>query len=113
MIHKLSCLILFLCLISTQTVFGNDEVNIGFIFDGPWERNDEIKNIFQKEILELIQGEYDIQFPGELVEEADWTVEGIIKSLDSLYNNSNLDILVTVGFFSSHMDSCTLRLYRI
>jgi len=32
-------------------------VRIGIVSDGYWERNDEIRNLFQKEILELTHGD--------------------------------------------------------
>ena len=35
-------------------------VNIGVVVDGPWERNDEIRELTRKEILALTEGEFEV-----------------------------------------------------
>lgn len=36
-------------------------VRIGVVIDGPWERNVEIERIIQRELTELMQGEFEFE----------------------------------------------------
>ena len=38
---------------------------LGLVLDGPWERNDEVRVIFEREILDLIGPNVEIVFPTE------------------------------------------------
>ena len=36
-------------------------VTISMILDGPWDRNDEVIRLFQQEILDLLEGEFEVK----------------------------------------------------
>ncbi len=40
-------------------------VRVGVVIEGPWERNVEIERIIQRELTELMRGEFDLRFPDE------------------------------------------------
>ncbi|MCP4582436.1 MAG: hypothetical protein GY839_12565, partial [candidate division Zixibacteria bacterium] len=77
-------------------------VTVGFVIDGPWSNNDEIASIFQKEILDITIGEYDIRFPEDKSIVADWTVDGIESAFEQMLNDNEVDIVLTLGVIASH-----------
>ncbi len=81
------------------------EVRIGVIVDGPWERNQEIAELYQNEILSLTRGEYDVQFSQAFYVEGDWTETGIRAGLDRLLNDPTVDIVLAMGVIVGDMAS--------
>ena len=81
------------------------EVRIGVIVDGPWERNQEIAELYQNEILSLTHGEYDVQFSQAFYVEGDWTETGIRAGLDRLLNDPTVDIVLAMGVIVGDMAS--------
>ena len=41
-------------------------VRFGVVIDGPWAGNDGVRTLFEREITELLQSEFDPRFPPEL-----------------------------------------------
>ena len=76
-------------------------VNIGIVIDGPWEKNDEIRELFQNEILELMREEFDVRFPEEKRLEADWTANGVRNAIDALLADSEVDLVLSLGVIAS------------
>ena len=76
-------------------------VNIGVVIDGPWERNDEIRELFQKEILELTRGEFDVRFPETMLLEAAWTAAGVQEAIDRLLTDPEVDLILALGVIAS------------
>ena len=76
---------------------------IGIVFDGPWERNDEIRSLFQKEILDLMQGDYDVRFPRDKLIVADWTVGRVKAALDRLLADPEVDLVIASGVLASNV----------
>ncbi|UCE19176.1 MAG: TolC family protein, partial [Gemmatimonadota bacterium] len=85
----------------TQTLADLPVVNIGVVIDGPWERNDEIRTLFQREILELTRREFDVRFPGEKRLEADWTAAGVQEAIERLLTDSEVDLILALGVIAS------------
>lgn len=77
-------------------------VRIGVVLDGPWERNEEILGYFQQEILDLLSGEFDVQFPPESVRTDGWTAAGVRDALSSLLDDSRVDMVLALGALSSN-----------
>ena len=76
-IFKHSFLAILLIFLSDLGVFNLTHAqlpvkNIGIVVDGPWERNNSIIQLSQQEIFDLLQGEFDIKFPGDKYLVADW-----------------------------------------
>ncbi len=111
--------LLFL-IILTVTFFGGDpqalsadrkEVTIGFIGDGPPAgRLDLNADVFKREILEVTRAEFDVRFPPEKHVFADWTEEGINRAIDSLLDDPDVDIIITLGSISSN-EICQRRVF--
>ena len=80
--------------------------DIGIVVDGPWERNDEVRDLTRKEILALTEGEFDVRFPDEYYLTGDWTVEGAIRNLGTLLADPEVDLVIAWGVLSSHSICC-------
>ncbi|MCZ6776181.1 MAG: hypothetical protein O7D34_06975 [Ignavibacteria bacterium] len=77
-------------------------VRIGTVIDGQWERLGEIRRVFEKEILELTGGEFDVLFPEEKHIVGDFTNEGINSVIDRLLDDTEVDLILAIGPLSSH-----------
>lgn len=77
-------------------------VRIGMVIDGPWERNDEIRTAFEREILDLTRGDFDVRFPPGVRIEADWTVGGVRAALDRLLDDPEVHIVIAAGVLASN-----------
>ncbi len=80
----------------------NRLVRIGIAVDGPWERNERIRTTFEREITQLLQAEYDVQFPPEKRLQADWTAAGVNAVLDRLLTDPEVDFVLTLGPLTSN-----------
>jgi outer membrane protein TolC/ABC-type uncharacterized transport system substrate-binding protein len=80
-------------------------VNIGIIGDGPWERNDELRVLFEREILGLTRGEFEVRFPEDKRIIADWSLEGIRRAGDRLLADPEVDMIIALGAIASN-DFC-------
>ena len=76
-------------------------VSIGVVVDGPWERNDEILDLFQQEITALLSGDFDVRFPAEAEIDGGWTTEGVRDALNRLLKDPEVDLVLTVGVLGS------------
>lgn len=76
-------------------------VRIGIVVDGPWERNDEIRQMFEQEILTLAKGEFDVRFPKDKLVVADWSLAGVKAAVDRLLADSEVDLILTLGVYAS------------
>ena len=76
-------------------------VRVGIIMDGPWERNEEILEATQREILELTHREFDVRFPPEKIVQADWKAEGVRAAIDRFLADPEVDLIITWGLIGS------------
>jgi outer membrane protein len=76
-------------------------VQIGIVIDGPWERNDEVLELFKQEILELTRGEFDVRFAPEKTIVADWTSARVAQALDTLFADPDVDLVLAMGVLAS------------
>jgi len=76
-------------------------IRIGAVIDGPWERNDEVLELFQEEILALTRGEFEVLFPPEKTIVADWTSERVRSALDGLFSDPEVDLVLALGVLAS------------
>ncbi|NIM52330.1 MAG: TolC family protein [Gemmatimonadales bacterium] len=74
-------------------------VRIGTVVDGPWERNDEILGLFQREMTELLSSEFDVRFPAPL--DGGWTLDGVRSALDGLLADPAVDLVLAFGVLAS------------
>ena len=95
-------LILFLLFLFTSVSIANQPIiRMGVILDGPWQRNEEINQMMQNEIIELTRGEFDIQFPKEKYIVGDWTAAGVEKGIDRLLADPAVDFVLAMGVIAS------------
>src|SRR5262245_41256199 len=76
-------------------------VRIGFVLDGPWDRNDEILALMRGEISALVGAEFDVQFPDDRRLVADWTSAGAARALDELLRDPAVDLVIALGILAS------------
>ena len=77
-------------------------VRIGIVLDGPSERGDEVRPVFEREITIMLQEEFDVRFPPEKRLEADWTATGVQEAIDRLLSDPEVDLVLAVGVLSSN-----------
>lgn len=77
-------------------------VRIGIVHDGGSTRADAIVSVFEKEIRDLLSGEFTVRFPAKMRLQADWTGAGVQTALDRLLANRQTDIIVALGVLASN-----------
>lgn len=81
------------------------DVIIATVSDGPLARQFVDFSIIQREINNIVGNEFKVSYPSALQVHGDWSEQGIQRQLHSLLNNSELDIIITLGIVSSHLAS--------
>ena len=76
-------------------------LRIGVIFDGPWDKNQDLYNLIKKEVTEVVLGQVKIIFPEDKMLIGDWSVDGAKKINDQLLKDPLVDIIIGFGVFSS------------
>lgn len=77
-------------------------VRIGVVIDGPWERNQGARQVFENEILELLSEEFEVRFPEDKFLVADWTKPEILKATERLLSDPEVDVVLTMGVIASN-----------
>jgi len=77
-------------------------VRIGIVLDGPSERNDELRLVFEQEIGIMLEEQFDVRFPPQTRLEADWTATGVREVIDRLLADPEVDLLLALGVLSSN-----------
>ena len=72
-------------------------VNIGIVSDGVSPRFGQQTDIIKREIVEITRGEFDVVFPEHMQLSGDWDVEKIRRSIEQLFNDDKLDLLIATG----------------
>ncbi len=77
--------------------------NIGIITDGPLLNAPTAAEIFRKEITQIIaEEEFTVSFPESMFLQADGTVEDVKKALDTLLQNPETNLIITLGAIVSN-----------
>ncbi|MGB2957308.1 MAG: hypothetical protein WBG01_05440 [Bacteroidota bacterium] len=85
----------------SKSVKGN-HVTIGFIQEGKWARLEAIGSAFRREIKRLTDGEFDVRFPDEKYLVADFSRPRILKAIDRLMKDPEVDMIIGLGPLVSH-----------
>jgi len=82
-------------------------VNIGVVLDGPAgiPTRQDVRRIYGPEIVNLLQGEFDVRIPAELVLMADGTPDGVNRALDRLFHDPTVDLVLAGGAIASYLAS--------
>ena len=78
-----------------------DPCAVGVVFDGPWERNEELRTGFEEEIAALAAPQFTVAFPAAARRMADWTLEGVRDAVEALLADPGVDVVLTYGPVSS------------
>jgi outer membrane protein TolC/ABC-type uncharacterized transport system substrate-binding protein len=87
----------------TPTAFSQDApaVSIGFLLDGPSDRNDDLRQMVEGELRAMMQGEFDVSFPVSGRHVGDWSIQGMSRAGDEALADSELDLLIALGLGAS------------
>lgn len=88
-------------------VADDDTVTFGVVLDGPWDRNDQVRSVFEKEIGTLLDGPTVARFPSEFRIVADHSPAGVEAALDRLLDDDAVDMVLALGPLAS--DAATRR----
>ena len=70
---------------------------VGVVLDGPWERNDEVRGVFEAEVLALVGDDLSVQFPEDKRRVADSSLTGVSSAVDALMGDQEVDVILTMG----------------
>ncbi len=93
-----ACLV---CLGASSGPAQRPRATIGIVIDGPWERNEEIRKTFEREITQLLRAEYDVRFPDGKRLRGDWTAARVEANLEALLADPEVDAVIAMGVLSS------------
>ncbi len=78
-----------------------DRTVIGFVLDGPWERNQEARRLIEARIEEAL-GNPRVAFPAAKRVTGSWTLSSVASALNRLLEDPDVDLVITLGLLSSH-----------
>jgi outer membrane protein TolC/ABC-type uncharacterized transport system substrate-binding protein len=94
-------IILAVFLIAMPHAFAAQKINIGILTDGPVEGFQQLYALFQKEILTLTDGEFDVVFDPLHQLDGGWSIQEIQGAFNQLQEDSDVDMVLALGFVSS------------
>lgn len=77
-------------------------VRIGFVMDGPWDRLKQTQAEFEKEIADLLRGEFDVRFPDTKQIMGNWTEKAVSDGINRLLADSEVDLVIALGVLASN-----------
>ncbi len=90
--------------------------NVGIVYDGPpperqggaFHQFADLVELVREETTSLTRRDLAVAFPEDKQLTADWTIEGIRRAVEELLADPEVDLVLTLGLFSSH-DVCQRR----
>jgi outer membrane protein len=76
-------------------------LRIAIVADGPWERNESIRDLLQKGIREVVGKDAPVTFPHEKLLVGDWTLSGVRALDDRLLADPDVDMVLGMGLIAS------------
>ncbi|MBT8360901.1 MAG: TolC family protein [Deltaproteobacteria bacterium] len=77
------------------------QFNIGIITDGLNNFSPNMMSLFKNEIQRIAEGEFIINFPEDMIIEANSTLTGIQNAIETLVANPRTDLILTLGLIGS------------
>ncbi len=74
---------------------------IGVVADGPWERNDAMRDLLHKGILELLGKDAPVTIPPDAFLVGNWTLARVRALNDSLLADPAIDMIIGMGLITS------------
>jgi hypothetical protein len=72
-------------------------LRVGIVLDGPSPQHDPLLKLFENEIREVLKDERNVQFPRNMVLEADWTSGGVETAIDRLLADPGVDVVLALS----------------
>jgi outer membrane protein TolC len=76
-------------------------LRIGVVVDGPWERNEDLRELLQKEITEVLGKAVPVVFPPEAFLIGNWTLSGVTALDSRLLGDPQIDMVLGMGLITS------------
>lgn len=76
-------------------------VRIGIVVDGPWERNDDLRDLLHREIREVLGKERAVEFPETAFLIGNWTLAGAHALNSRLLADPGIDMVLGMGLMTS------------
>ncbi|NIM15855.1 MAG: TolC family protein [Candidatus Aminicenantes bacterium] len=99
---KFYLILIFLSMVFFSFGQTKKKLTIGVVIDGYWYRNDEVMEMFKKEIFDLLAGEYDVKFSKDNIIVGDWTAQSAKAGLDRWLKDPNIDVVLAMGMLASN-----------
>ena len=100
--HVASLLVAWLGLPAQHTLAAPSRVvTVGFVVDGPWERNTEVLEQMRAEMRALVRDQFELRFPDDKLVVGDWTLPGVEAALRRLVGDPGVDLVVALGILAS------------
>jgi outer membrane protein TolC len=80
---------------------GHRTWRIGIVTDGSTPADQAIVRLFKKEISTMMEQEFDVRFPENMILSGKDTGQGVRKALNRLFSSSGPDIILALGVISS------------
>lgn len=90
-----------LLLIAPTAAVAANSATIAVVIDGPWQGNDNILKLYEKEIRNLTEGEWTLEFPASKRVVADWSASGVAKALDTVLADPEVDLVLALGIIAA------------
>ena len=79
----------------------NAATNIAILVDGKSQFYDELIELYEKEIIELTEGEFEVKFNTYIPGNGGWTYKNIQNKYYDLQASQDIDIVLALGLVSS------------
>ncbi len=97
--HALCLALVFFTL--SAAGLGRDPVRFGIVLDGPSEKNAQLVETYQVEILAVLEGEFEALFSPARIVTADWTAAGVGAVVERLLSDPAVDQVLALGVLAS------------
>ncbi len=104
---------LLLCILCTPLI-GHcaKHITIGVVTDGEIAKLAQARQLFIGELETLTTGEFDVRLPDSKQLQGNWSIESIKTALNQLQNDPSVDMVLALGFVSSHIAATGINLKK-
>lgn len=81
---------------------GKKIVRIGVVMDGHSPGFERTRDVFYEEVKDLLDQEFEVVFSERGKFLGDWTVEGVVRSVDTALHDPNVDMILCIGILTSN-----------
>ena len=106
--HYIRIICLLVLLFHLSVLWAKD-VEIALVKDDISQADFLSESQIRQEILDLLSGEFNVRFTDEKLTTANWSISSVNTVIQNLYQNPDVDIIVTLGAISSSEISKRLR----